>query len=213
MKINKNFIVVLCAFIGFFVSLSNSVKAEDAPTNFRFRYSGSAIFSVPTGKCSSSVSYINDDSNSYGFVSQSLGEILEVSILRRFNGTKKNTNTINGKLAIFSEGRVIPALCIGAADINTQLGRRIYYTAATKTFDDFGFSIHAGLCKDPIDNDKKAFFGLQKVILPLLTVAAERYDKIDTYGVKISPYPGVSLDIAQRDGKDEIFNLVYSRSY
>lgn len=213
MKINNRIIIVFWAFVCFFVFFSNKAKAEVAPTDFRFRYSGASVISIPTGKCSSSASYINDDKNSYGFVSQSLGEIIEVSVLRRFNGDNKNTNTINGKIALMTEGKFLPSICVGAADVNTQLGDRIYFAAATKSFDDFGLNIHAGLYKDPINRDKKAFFGIEKVILPLLTVAAERSNDVDTYGIKISPYPGVSLDIAQRDRKDEIFNLVYSRSY
>ena len=147
------------------------------------------------------------------FISQSFGELLEVSVLRRMSGANKNVNTINGKFALISEGRLFPAITLGAADLNTQLGDRIYYAAASKNFEDFGFSIHAGVYRDPVNREKKSFFGVSKVIFPLLTIAAERSDDIDTYGIKISPYPGMSLDIAQRDGKEEMFNLVYSRSY
>lgn len=212
---NKNnfFATFFIVLLATFMIQVKTLKAEDAPTDFRFRYSGSSVFSMPTGNCRSSLSYINDNSDSYCFVSQSLGELIEVSILRRLSGEKKNTNCINGKLALISEGRFMPAICIGAADINTQLGDRIYYAAASKNFEDFGFSIHAGLCKDPVNKEKKAFFGVEKVIFPLLTIAAERYDEVNTYGIKLSPYPGLSLDIAQRDGKEEMFNLVYTRSY
>lgn len=212
---NKNnfFATFFICFLATFIIQAKTLKAEDAPTDFRFRYSGSSVFSMPTGNCRSSLSYVNDNKESYCFVSQSLGELIEVSILRRMSGEKKNTNTINGKLALLSEGRFIPAICIGVADVNTQLGDRIYYAAASKNFEDFGFSIHAGVCKDPLNKEKKAFFGVEKVIFPLLTVAAERYDEVNTYGIKISPYPGLSLDIAQRDGKEEMFNLVYTRSY
>ena len=212
MNKNKIFITFACC-LGLFLSLSSIVKAEDVPTDLRFRYSGSSIFAVPTGKCTSSVSYINDNKDSLAFVSQSFGELLEVSVLRRLSGANKSVNTINGKFAIFSEGRLLPSVSIGAADLNTQLGDRIYYAAASKSFEDFGFSIHAGVYRDPINREKKSFFGVQKVIFPLLTLAAERSNDIDTYGIKISPYPGMSLDIAQRDGKEEMFNLVYSRSY
>ena len=212
---NKNNFLcrIFIVFIGLIISSSHILKAEDAPTDFRFRFSGSSVFSMPTGNCTSTVSYLNDDGNSSCFVSQSLGELIEVSVLRRLSGEKKNVNTINGKLALISEGRLIPAICVGAADVNTQLGDRIYFAAASKNFEDFGFSIHAGVCKDPVNDEKKAFFGVEKVVFPLLTVAAERYDEVNTYGIKISPYPGVSLDIAQRDGKEEMFNLVYSRKY
>ncbi len=212
MNKNKTFAVVACC-LGLFFSFSNILKAEDAPTDLRFRYSGSSIFAVPTGKCTSSVSYINDNKDSLAFVSQSFGELLEVSVLRRLSGANKKVNTINGKLALISEGQLMPAISLGAADVNTQLGDRIYYAAASKNFEDFGLSIHAGVYRDPVNREKKSFFGVQKVIFPLLTLAAERCNEIDTYGIKISPYPGMSLDIAQRDGKEEMFNLVYSRSY
>ena len=211
---NKNKTPVAFALLlGLFVSLSQMVKAEDAPTAYRFRYSGSSIFSVPTGMCTSSAAYINDNKDSFCFISQSFGEFMEVSVLRRLSGYKKNVNSINGKFALLSEGRVIPAISLGAADINTQLGDRIYFVAASKTIEDFGFSMHVGVYRDPVTRDKKTFFGVEKVIFPLLTIAAERCDDVDTYGIKISPYPGMSLDIAQRDGKEEMFNLVYSRRY
>lgn len=213
MNKNKFFATFSVVLIGLFIGSAQILKAEDAPTDFRFRYSGSSVFSMPTGNCSSSVSYINDDGNSHCFVSQSLGNIIEVSVLRRLSGEKKNVNSINGKLALICEGRLMPAISIGVADVNTQLGDRIYYAAASKSFEDFGFSIHAGVCRDPINKEKKSFFGVEKVVFPLLTIAAERYDDVNTYGIKLSPYPGVSLDIAQRDRKEEMFNLVYSRSY
>ncbi len=210
----SNYIVIFCVVIfGLFLFQTKQLQAEDSPTDFRFRYSGSSVFSLPTGNCKSSASYINDDSNSSFFVSQSLGNLLEVSMLRRLSGEKKGKNTINGKLALMSEGDYCPGVSIGVVDVNKKLGDRIYFAAASKNFEDFGFSIHAGLLKDPIDDDKKTFFGVEKIILPLLTIAAERYDDINTYGIKISPYPGLSLDVAQRDGKEELFNLVYSRSY
>ena len=212
MNKNKTFIAFACC-LGLFLGFSNIVKAEDAPTELRFRYSGSSIFSVPTGKCTSSAAYINDNKDSMCFISQSFGELMEVSVLRRMSGANKGVNTINGKFALISEGRLLPAITLGAADLNTQLGDRIYYAAASKNFEDFGFSIHAGVYRDPVNREKKSFFGVQKVIFPLLTLAAERSNDIDTYGIKISPYPGMSLDIAQRDGKEEMFNLVYSRSY
>jgi hypothetical protein len=213
MKINNHFVKVFFLSVFFIVGFVHLIKAENVPTDLRFRYSGSSVFAIPTGKFSSSMSYINDDKNSRCFISQNIGNIIEVSVLRRLSGDNKNTNTINGKLALISEGKLMPAISLGVADVNTQLGDRIYFAAASKSFEEFGFSIHAGLYRDPINREKKSFFGAEKVIFPLLTIAAERCNDIDTYGIKISPYPGVSLDIAQRDGKEEMFNLVYSKSY
>ena len=90
---NKNKTPVAFALLlGLFVSLSQMVKAEDAPTDYRFRYSGSSIFSVPTGMCTSSAAYINDNKDSFCFISQSFGEFMEVSVLRRLSGYKKNVN-------------------------------------------------------------------------------------------------------------------------
>ena len=213
MNKNKFFATFFIVFIGLIFSQVSILKAEEVPTEFRFRFSGSSVFSMPTANCTSSVSYLNDDGESNCFISQSFGQIIEVSLLRILSGDFKSKNTINGKLAFLTEGKFTPAISLGVADVNKQLGDRIFFAAASKNFEDFGFSIHAGLCKDPVDDEKKAFFGVQKVIFPLLTVAAERYDDVNTYGIKISPYPGVSLDIAQRDGKEEMFNLVYSKSY
>lgn len=208
-------ILVGLVFLLSLVNFTQTAFAKDPlPTELRFRYGGSFVLSHPTGYCRSSVAYINDNKESSGFISQSLGDLLEVSVLRHWSGDYKNKNSINGKLAIISEGTLMPAVAIGGVDINTQTGDdRIFYAAASKNFETFGFTIHAGIYRDPVDKDKVVYYGAEKVIFPLLSVAAERVDDKNTYGIKISPYPGLSLDVAQRDGKEEMFNLVYSRSY
>lgn len=187
--------------------------AEDAPTDLRFRFAGSSIFAVPTGYARSTASYINDDGESSLFITQALGEILEVSLQRRLSGDYKNENTINGKLVLLCEGRIIPGMTFGVTDVGKKLGDRIYYLAASKNLEDFGLTLTAGVYRDPVDKDKITFFGVEKVILPLISVAAERVDDVNTYGIKITPYPGLSLDVAQRDGKEEMYNLVYTTRY
>lgn len=214
MNRSRQILVGLVFLLGF-INFAESVFAKaPLPTDLRFRYGGSSVLSHPTGFCKSSVAYINDNKESYGLISQSLGDLLEVSILRHCSGEYKNTNSVNGKFALMTEGTFLPSIALGAVDINAQTGDdRIYYAAASKNFDTFGFTVHAGIYKDPVDKDKVVYYGVEKILFPLISIAAERVDDKNTYGVKISPYPGLSLDIAQRDGKEEMFNLVYSRSY
>lgn len=212
---NRNKVFALGLGILFFlIGFANSLCAKDIPTKLRFRYCGSSVFALPTGYCKYSVGYINDNTNPYFFASQNLGNLLEVSVLKPLDGDNKNKSIFNGKLALFSEGMGLPAISLGIADVNAQTGNdRIFFVAASKNIDVFGFTAHAGMYRDPISKDKIAFYGAEKIVFPLLSIAAERVDDVNTYGIRISPYPGVSLDIAQRDGKEEIFNLIYSRSY
>jgi hypothetical protein len=51
------------------------------------------------------------------------------------------------------------------------------------------------------------------MVFPLVTIGAERNDDVDTFGIKLSPYPGLSLEIAQRDHREEMYNLNYIRSF
>jgi len=51
------------------------------------------------------------------------------------------------------------------------------------------------------------------MVFPLVTLNAERTDEVNTFGVKLSPYPGVSLELGQRDAKEEIYNINYFRSF
>lgn len=196
------------------VFVAQNLCAENLPTELRFRYSGSAVFTAPTAYCRSVTAYLNDNTKSYGFISQNLGDLLEVSVLRPLSDENKGKNIINGKLTLMSEGMALPAISLGLADVNAQSGEeRIGFVSASKNFETFGLSIHAGIYRDPVDKKKIPYYAVEKIVFPLLRLAVERIDEIDTYGIRLSPYPGVSLDIAQRDGKEEIFNLVYSRSY
>lgn len=214
MNRSKQILAGLAFLLAFTAFTQPSFAKDPLPTNMRMRYGGSFVLSLPTGYCRPSVAYVNDNKESHGFISQNLGQILEVSVLRYWSGDYKNKNSINGKFALLSEGTLIPAVSFGAVDINTQTGDdRIYYAAASKSFEDFGLTIHVGIYKDPVDKEKVIYYGAEKVILPLLSVAAEHVNDKFTYGIKITPYPGVSLDVSQRDGKEEIFNLIYSRSY
>lgn len=214
MNRSRKILVGLVFLLGF-ICISQIVFAKTPlPTDLRFRYGGSSVITLPTGYCRSSVAYINDNKESFGFISQSLGELLEVSILRYWSGEYKNENSVSGKIALMTEGDFLPAIAVGAVDVNTVIGDdRIYYAAVSKNFDIFGITFHAGIYKDPVDKDKIVYYGVEKILFPLISISAERVEDKNTYGIKLSPYPGLSLDIAQRDGKEELFNLVYSRSY
>ncbi len=184
-----------------------------ADTASRVRYMGTSIFTMPTGYTRSSAAYINDSGHSAMLVSQEFMKLLEVSFLRHLNGSEKGNNPLSVKLKLLEEGDTLPGVVWGASDINTQLGSKIFYFACSKSLEVFGASLHGGFYKDPITTERKYFYAVEKMILPLITVGAERSDDIDTFGVKLSPYPGVSLEIAQRDRKEELYNIIYFRSF
>ena len=192
---------------------SLSVYAQDSDFS-RIRYMGTSIFSLPTAATRSTFSYINDGGHSATLLSQAFWDnSIEVSMLRHMSGVEKDKNILNFKLQIIEEGEIIPAIAWGNADINTQLGSKISYVAATKHFDVFGVVAHAGMYKHPETRDQEPYFGLEKMVFPLIYIAAERTEDVNTFGIKLSPYPGLNLEIAQRDGSEEIYNLVYFRSF
>ncbi|GAB4274071.1 MAG: hypothetical protein Kow0029_14210 [Candidatus Rifleibacteriota bacterium] len=158
--------------------------------------------------------YVNDSGHSAMLLSQSLmGNFVEVSVLRHLNGAESGKNITNFKLKILEEDLVIPSVVWGVSDVNTQLGSKIFYFAASKSIEAFGVHLHAGFYKDPVTTDKKQFYGFEKMIFPLVTIGAERNDEVDAFGIKLSPYPGLSIEIGQRDRKEEFYNLNYFRSF
>ena len=185
-----------------------------ADTASRVRYMGTAIFTMPTGYTRSAAGYINDSGHSAMIVSQEfLNKFFEVSFLRHLNGSEKGNNPLSVKLKLLEEGEVLPSVVWGASDINTQLGSKIFYFAFSKSIEVFGASLHGGFYKDPVTTERKYFYGIEKMILPLITIGAERSDDVDTFGIKLSPYPGISLEVAQRDRKEELYNIIYFRSF
>ncbi|MDD3146136.1 MAG: hypothetical protein PHD82_02435 [Candidatus Riflebacteria bacterium] len=200
--------IVLLALL---LSLLSPVAAD---TDSRVRYMGTSIFTMPTGYTRSAASYINDSGHSAMMVSQEfMNKFFELSFLRHLNGSEKGKNPLSVKIKMLEEGAMLPSLVWGASDLNTQLGSKIFYFAASKSIEAFGVYLHGGFYKDPITTDRKYFYGFEKMVLPLITVGAERSNDIDTFGVKLSPYPGISLEIAQRDRKEELYNIIYFRSF
>ena len=192
--------------------------SPEADTGFRLRYMGSGCLSIPTGYCRTEAAYISDDSHSLTQIAQQvLGKFAELSMVRHLNGTHKNENVLNLKVNILEEGDYLPNLVWGVSDFQTELGSKIFYVAGSKTVDAFGVTIHAGIYKDPVTTDKKEFFGLEKTILPLVVAAGERIDGKTTAGLKIRPYPGVSVEYARRldanDDQASLYRLVYLRSF
>jgi len=186
----------------------------EADTSYRARYMGTANFSMPTGFTRSAVCYISDSSNTAMLISQAIfGNLVEFSMLRRLNGVDKSKNSLNLKVKILEESENIPSVVYGIGDMNTQLGSKISYFAGSKNIEAFGVKLHAGFYKDPVTTNKKTFYGIEKMVFPLVTLSVERNDNVDAYGIKLSPYPGVSLEFAQRDGKKEIYNVNYYRSF
>lgn len=203
--------IVLLSFVFFIASVSVSYAST---TPRRFHYMGTSIFTMPTGYTRSTVCYINDAGHSAALFSQAfMNRFLEVSVLRHMNDSEKGKNIMNFKVKMLEEDMMIPSVVWGVSDLNTQLGEKIHFFAASKSIDAFGVHLHAGTYKDPFDDDRKFFYGVEKMVFPLVTIGAERNHKVDTYGIKLSPYPGLSIEIAQRDRKEELYNFNYFRSF
>jgi hypothetical protein len=197
------------------LAIISTTSAQAASDNIRrTRYMGTAILTMPTGYTRSATNYINDDSHSAFMLSQSMfGNLVELSVLRHLSGEFKGENPMSVKIKLLEEGDMLPSIVYGASDITTALGSKIFYFAASKSVEAFGVHLHGGFYKEPVTTDRKFFYGIEKMVFPLVTLSAERTDEINTFGVKLSPYPGVSLEIGQRDAKEEIYNINYFRSF
>jgi hypothetical protein len=179
---------------------------------------GSACFTIPTGYCRSEAAYVSDDSHSLTMISQKLlGRFAEVSMVRHLNGATKDRTVFNLKLNVLEEDTYLPNIVWGVSDFRTELGSKIFFLAGSKTIEAFGVTAHAGVYKDPVTTDKETFFGLEKTVFPLVVVAGERIHDQTTVGVKLRPYPGVSVEYARRldapDDQASLYRLVYLRAF
>ncbi|MCK9456990.1 MAG: hypothetical protein BWY02_01066 [bacterium ADurb.Bin157] len=206
--LSRNKLVVLFLFL----MILGGAFAE-TPTYSR--YMGSANFAMPTGSVRSSYSYVNDSSNSGMLISQALmNNFLELSYYKHLSGDHEGKNLLNCKVRLIEEGTIMPGIVWGASDVNTQiLDKRIYYFSATKSFETFGCTIHGGYYKDPYKSTKTSFYGAEKMIFPLISIGAEYEHDTPTYGIKLTPMPGLDLVIGQRDGKEELYNICYYATY
>lgn len=179
------------------------------------RYMGTYNLSLPTAKARSSYGYLSDDGDTSMFISQAvMNNALEISYLKHVSGDYKDKNSINCKIPLLNEGAFVPAICWGTADINKEVvKKRIYYFAASKSIDAFGITFNGGFYKDPADSHRKAFYGVNKVVFPLVSVSAECEDEIISYGLKLSPMPGLDLSVGQRDGREKMYGVTYNATY
>ena len=184
----------------------------------RLSYLGSSVFSAPTAYVRSEGGYIIDNGSNLGWFSQPVfGKFLELSGARYTSGDFKNKNVLNLKVNCLEESKWIPNVVYGCGDFQKVLGSRVFFWAASKTFEEFGFTVHGGFIKDPVTTRKKGYFSLEKTIMPLVTLAGELIDGHTTVGVKLRPYPGVSAEYAHRQAKGEaeqaIYRLIYVKGF
>ncbi|MBU1109309.1 MAG: hypothetical protein KKB51_21700 [Candidatus Riflebacteria bacterium] len=191
-----------------------ALPASAADSMERSRYMGTAILSMPTAYVRSATNYINDSSHSAFLLSQAMfNGLVELSMLRHLNGADKGKNPMSVKIKLLEEGVISPSIVYGASDIAAALGSKVFYFAASKSIETFGVHLHGGFYKDPITTRRESFYGVEKMVFPLVTLSAERSNEVNTFGVKLSPYPGVSLELGQRDAKEELYNINYFRSF
>lgn len=207
----------LCQIAGILFLMSLSVVLE-AGTADRLRYLGSSCFAMPTGYVRNEGGYFSDDNHSMGWFSYPvLGKFLEFSGLRHMQGDAKDKNILNLKVNFLEEDEYLPNLVWGAADVREELGSKIFYVAGSKTFETYGLTIHGGVIKDPITTEKRGYIAAEKMIMPLVTLAGERFDGKTVLGLKLRPYPGVSVEYAHREGKgitkQAIYRLVYVKGF
>lgn len=208
--------LALCACVCLLIP-SLALGAERDPA--RSRYVGSSLLAMPTGYTQTSAGFINDDSHSMGFYSQQLlGRFLEMSALYHLDGRTKGRSVLNLKVNFLAEGVFMPSLACGVGDYKEELGSKIFYVAGSKTLDVFGARIHGGFVKDPVTTEKIAFYGIEKTIFPLVAVMGERYDDENTFGLRLNPYPGISVEYARRmisggTKQQSQYRVIYNKSF
>lgn len=182
------------------------------------RYLGSSFISMPNGSVKTGVDYITDDERSMTLYSVApVGKLLEISGLSHLSGARKGKTVFNAKLNILEEGDFIPNVVYGIADIQKKVGSQVFYLAATKNFEVFGVTLLAGALKDPMTTVRKPFYGIEKTILPLVSLAGERFEEKNAFALKLRPYPGMSVEFGRRmtDGSDQetLYRVVYSNNF
>ncbi len=193
-------------------------QTSEAGAQDRLRYLGSSCFAMPTAYVRNEGGYISDDNHSMGWFSYAVfGKFLEVSGLRHMQGDAKDSNIWNLKVNFLEEDQYLPNLAWGAADAREKLGSKIFYLAGSKTFETYGLTLHGGVIKDPITTEKRGYVAAEKMIMPLVTLAGERFDGKTVLGVKLRPYPGVSVEYAHREGKgitkQAVYRLIYVKGF
>jgi len=210
----RHAVFYLLTLLVVFLTASNAAEAGAS----RLRYFGSSNIAMPTGYMLGATTYISDGGhNTVMYTQPFMGCFMEASLLRHMNDSEEGKNIFNFKLNIFEEDTWIPNIVWGVGDAGMSLGSRLFYFAGSKTFDAFAATVHGGFFKDPVSTEKKSFFGAEKTILPLVILAAERVDGVNSVGIKMRPYPGVSIEYARRgDGTDEeatLYKLQYIKAF
>lgn len=206
------FLAALVLLLGLAAGIS---EAAGTP---RLRYLGSSNISLPTAYMMGETSYVSDAGHDMiMYCQKGMGKLAEVSLLRHMNDAESGKNVLNFKLNILEEDKLIPNIVWGVGDAGMTLGSRVFYFAGSKTFEAFAATVHGGIIKDPVTTDRKTFVGVEKTILPLVILAGERVEGLTSYGIKMRPYPGVSLEYARRDddagNDDTIYKLQYIKSF
>lgn len=174
-----------------------------------YRFFGTSCLTIPTAYCKSEFYFVNDDSQTITFVSQNIwGNFAELSYAKFLNGKNSNNNLWNLKLRILEEDKIVPSGVWGVADFKESINSKLFYLVFSKTLDVFGLTLHAGFYKDPITTAKQNFYGIEKMVFPLVTVAAERIDDQTNIGIKVRAYPNISLEYARK-----IFSKTDQSSY
>ncbi|MBI3039153.1 hypothetical protein HYY75_08925 [bacterium] len=179
---------------------------------------GSTFLTMPSGYTRTEAAYVFDEGRSFVMYSQQLlGRFLEGSLLRNTSGDNKNQSVWNLKLNILEEDKIIPNVVWGVSDLRRELGSKVFYFAASKNFEVFGLFLHGGFFKDPVTTARKGFWGIEKTILPLISVAGERVEEKNSVAIKLRPYPSVSVEyITQNIGtekKREAYVLRYVQAF
>ncbi|HOY68818.1 MAG TPA: hypothetical protein PLP29_18210 [Candidatus Ozemobacteraceae bacterium] len=209
-------LALLTALTG--ILLAGAVTPAAAAQTSRLRYLGSSNITLPTAYFTRMTTYTSDDGHNMIMYAQPFGKFLELSGVRHMNDAESGKTVLNFKMTVLEEDKLFPNIVWGVGDAGMTLGSRVFYFAGSKTFESFAASIHGGIIKDPVTTEKKSFIGAEKTILPLVILAAERCDGLTSYGLKMRPYPGVSLEYARRDdgngGNDTaIYQIQYIKSF
>jgi len=208
---------VLCALLLSVLAVPAMAPASDADPS-RFRFAGSSILGMPTAYITNGVEYISDDSRSLLLTTVApMGKLLELSWLKPVKANAADKNLFQLKLNILEEDTWIPNVVWGVSDIKEEAGSRLFWFGASKKVDSFGLSVHAGFFKDPVSTKKRPYYGIEKTVFALVGLAAERFEDKNTVGIKVRPWPGVSLEYGRRlsEGSEQesLYKALYQKSF
>lgn len=188
------------------------------------------LATVPTAFCSQGYSYQKiGPEYFYGYSKTMVFNRIEFGLIKNNDDSE---TMYHGKMKLMDMTAYTPAIAIGVFDINNPNKKESYYLACSYILSDYGTGIHFGFMSesgyknilkirnidditpylDKQDKQNHFFIGLEQSIFPMLSVYGEYSNEIVNIGLKIHPTFNISLDVIQRDIRNDL-SLNEKRAY